>query len=608
MMPDGLSEFILLKLRGNEFRQLRRNSGEDGFCCLAGKHEEKDCRQTGKVAGRHEIKRLLIFMEHYFARLQNAIRLYWDKPAVSNYRGETFTYGQLAAQMERFHIFFDAIGLKKGDRVAICAKNTARMAVSFLSVNTYETVVVPILSDFTPGSVNHLVDHSESLVLFTDSDIWHKLNILAMPRLKAVVSVNDFTLLWSAGKDVSDAFSSVPALFEARYPMGFSGQNVNFNTANWDDLDIINYTSGTTSAPKGVMLTYRAISATVDFGQRYIPSSDKFRMVSMLPMAHMYGLVYEFLYPLCNGTGITFLGKTPSPSLLLSAMHDVKPYLLITVPLVMEKVFKSAIKPVLDKPAMKALTKVPGINTLIFSQIRKKLLGALGGNLQMIIMGGAPLNPEVEKWFKKLGLPYTVGYGMTEAAPLLAYAPWTTYVSGSCGRAVDCATVRVDSEDPQHVVGEIQAKGANICLGYYKNPEATAAAFTEDGYLKTGDLGVIDKDGNIFIKGRSKSMILSANGQNIYPEEVEAVVNNQDYVIESVVVDRATKLVALVYLDQDAMRKASLDAEAVAEIPENIRTRANRALPSYSQLQKVETVDRPFEKTPKMSIKRFMYK
>lgn len=547
-------------------------------------------------------------MEHYFARLQNAIRLYWDKPAVCNYRGETFSYGQLATQIERFHIFFEACGLKKGDRIAICAKNTARMAVSFLSVNTYETVVVPILSDFTPESVNHLVDHSESQMLFTDSDIWAKLDKSKMPLVKAVISVNDFTLLYADNDEVKKAYAAISETFASRYPMGFTGENVTYNTDNWDDLDLINYTSGTTSAPKGVMLTYKALSATIDFGQRYIPSSDKFRMVSMLPMAHMYGLVYEFLYPLCNGTSITFLGKTPSPSLLLSAMHDVRPYLLITVPLVMEKVFKSAIKPVLDKPVMKVLTRIPGVNSLIFKKIREKLLSALGGNLQMIIMGGAPLNPEVEKWFKRIGLPYTVGYGMTEAAPLLAYEACTSYVPGSCGRSVDCAVVRIDSEDPQHVVGEIQAKGDNVCIGYYKNPEATAAAFTEDGFLKTGDLGIIDANGNIFIRGRSKSMILSANGQNIYPEEVEAVVNNQDYVVESVVVDRAGKLVALVYLDGEAMKKAGLDEETVADLHETIRINANKALPSYSQLQKVEVVDKPFEKTPKMSIKRFMYK
>lgn len=546
-------------------------------------------------------------MEHYFSRLQNAIRLYWDKPAICNYRGETFTYGELATQIEKFHIFFEACGLKKGDRIAICAKNTARMALSFLSVNTYETVVVPILADFTPESVNHLVDHSESIILFTDNDIWAKLDKAQMPLIKAVVSVNDFTLLYG-DEDVQKAFASVSDKFAAKYPMGFTQENVVYNTDNWDDLDVINYTSGTTSAPKGVMLTYKALSATIDFGQRYIPSSDKYTMVSMLPMAHMYGLVYEFLYPLCNGTGITFLGKTPSPSLLLSAMHDVRPYLLITVPLVMEKVFKSAIKPVLEKPVMKVLVKIPGVNSLLFKKIREKLLGALGGNLQMIIMGGAPLNPEVEKWFKKLGLPYTVGYGMTEAAPLLAYEACDKYAPGSCGKAVDCAVVRIDSEDPQNVVGEIQAKGDNICLGYYKNPEATAAAFTEDGFLRTGDLGVIDAQGNIFIRGRSKSMILSANGQNIYPEEVEAVVNNQDYVVESVVVDRSGKLVAIVYLDTDAMKKAGLDAETIADVPENVRVASNKSLPPYSQIQKVEVLDHPFEKTPKMSIKRFMYK
>lgn len=565
-------------------------------------------KYNGKLLNLRLIHKDINAMEHYFARLQNAVRLYWEKPAVCNYRGESFTYGQLATQIERFHIFFEACGLKKGDRIAICAKNTARMAVSFLSVNTYETVVVPILSDFTPESVNHLVDHSESLILMTDNDIWAKLDIKAMPRLKAVVSVNDFTLLYVSDEKVREAFASVSERFAQKYPMGFTGENVTYNTDNWDDLDIINYTSGTTSSPKGVMLTYKALSATIDFGQRHIPSSDKFTMVSMLPMAHMYGLVYEFLYPLCNGTSITFLGKTPSPTLLLSAMRDVKPYLLITVPLVMEKVFKSAIKPVVEKPVMKVLTRIPGIKSLLFKKIREKLLSALGGNLQMIIMGGAPLNPEVEKWFKKLGLPYTVGYGMTEAAPLLAYEPCDSYVPGSCGKSVDCATVRIDSDDPQHVVGEIQAKGDNICLGYYKAPEATAAAFTEDGYLKTGDLGIIDAEGNIFIKGRSKSMILSANGQNIYPEEVEAVVNNQDYVVESVVVDRASKLVALIYLDQDAIRKNGLDAETVADIPERVRIASNRALPSYSQLQKVEVVDKPFEKTPKMSIKRFMYK
>ncbi len=547
-------------------------------------------------------------MEHYFARLQNAVRLYWDKPAICNFHGERFSYGQMATQIERFHIFFDGCSLEKGDKIAICAKNTARMALSFLAVNTSGKVAVPILADFTPDSVNHLVDHSESKVLFTDADIWAKLDIAAMPAVRAVVSVSDFTLLYAADDQVRGAFAGISAAFDAKYPMGFTQNNVEYDTDNWDDLALINYTSGTTSAPKGVMLTYKALSATIDFGQRHIPSSDKFTLVSMLPMAHMYGLVYEFLYPLCNGTSITFLGKTPSPTLLLSAMKEVRPYLLITVPLVMEKIFKSAIKPVVEKPVMRVLTRIPGIKSLIFKKISDKLLAALGGNIQMLIMGGAPLNPEVEKWLRRIGLPYTVGYGMTEAAPLLAFESAKDYVQGSCGKIMDCVQLRIDSEDPQHIVGEIQAKGDNICLGYFKNPEATAAAFTEDGYLKTGDLGIIDAQNNVFIKGRSKSMILSANGQNIFPEEVEAVVNTQDYVVESVVVDRAGKLVALVYLDREAMRKNGLDAEAEADVPETVRIVSNKSLPSYSQLQKVEAVETPFEKTPKMSIKRFLYK
>lgn len=547
-------------------------------------------------------------MEHYFARLQNATRLYWNKPAICNFHGESFTYGQMATQIERFHIFFDACGLKKGDKVALCAKNTARMVLSFLAINTSGKVVVPILADFTPDSVNNLVDHSESVILFADADIWNKLDIAKMPLLKAVISVNDYSLLYG-DTDIQKAYASISGLFAEKYPDGFGPEDVVYPVDNWDELAVINYTSGTTSAPKGVMITNRALSANVDFGQRYFPTSNNDAMVSMLPMAHMYGLMYEFLYPVSNGASVTFLGKTPSPTLLVSAMKEVHPYLIITVPLVMEKIYKSSLKPVLDKPVMKVLTRIPGVNNLIYKKIRETIMTTFGGKVRMIIMGGASLNPDVEKCFKRIGLPYTVGYGMTEVAPLLAYEYWSKYVPGSCGKAVDCATVRIDSEDPQHVVGEIQAKGDNICIGYYKNPEASASAFTDDGYLRTGDLGIIDAEGNIFIRGRSKSMILTANGQNIYPEEVEAAVNSQDYVVESVVVDRDGKIVALVYLDPDALRDAGITSpDLVAGLAENIRVNANKTMPSYSKIQKVEVVSKPFEKTPKMSIKRFMYK
>ena len=394
--------------------------------------------------------------------------------------------------------------------------------------------------------------------------------------------------------------------FGAKWAYCIKPDAVVFPTDNCDNLSTINYTSGSTGAPTGVMLTYRNFSACVDFSQRNVPAGDK--MVSMLPMAHMYGLVIEFIYPLCNGTAIYWLGKAPTPATLMKAFATVKPYLLITVPLVMEKIYKSKIKPTLDKPAVKFLLKVPGVNCIIYKKIKDGLVQAFGGNVQEFIMGGAALNPEVERIFKKIKFPYLVGYGMTEACPLLAYEHWTKYVPGSCGKAVDCATVRIDSEDPEHVAGEIQAKGENITIGYFKNPEASANAFTEDGFLRTGDLGIMDKHGNIFIKGRAKSMILTANGQNVYPEELEAIVNNQPYVNESVVVDRAGKIVALVYLDNDAIKRDKLDNEAVSDIPEKVRMGANRQLPAYSQITKVETVLTPFEKTPKMSIKRFLYK
>ena len=546
--------------------------------------------------------------KHYLWKLQETVKSCWDKKALCNYGGEAFTFCDLATNIEKFHILFEQSGIRKGDKVAICAKNTARWAVSFFAINTYGTVAVPILCDFHPESINHLVDHSESIALFVDADIWAKLDVSKMPLVKSVVNVQDFTVLYSADGLMEKAYAGLEASFAAKYPMGFSRENVSYPTDNEDDLAIINYTSGTTSAPKGVMLKYDSFTATVEYAQTNVKATPEDTLVSMLPMAHMYGLAFELTYPLCSGVCIYFLGKTPSPSLLLKAMKDVRPYMIVTVPLVMEKVYKSSLKPMLQKPAIKVATKIPGIRGIIFKKMREGLDAAFGGRCGHYIMGGAPLNPEVEDLFRKIKLRYTVGYGMTEACPLLAYEDPARFVKGSCGKPVNCAKVRIDSEDPQHIAGEIQAKGRNICLGYFKNPEASAVAFTDDGFLRTGDLGVMDADGNIFIKGRSKSMILSSNGQNIYPEEVEAIVNNQNYVLESVVVDRASKLVALVYLDEDAIKKAGLDAEAVSDIPEDIRIASNRKLPVYSQLAKVEVVPVPFEKTPKMSIKRFLYK
>ncbi len=539
-------------------------------------------------------------MKHYLKTLEDTIRNHWDLPSVADYKGKTFTYGELATNVETLHLFFEKAGIQKGDRISICARNSARWAISFYAVNTYEAVVVPLLADFHPDSITRLVNHSESIVIFVDSEIWAKLDPETMPNLKAAVNTVDFTLLWSRDEAFSSAWDQKENLLAEKYPEGFKPENVVYPIDNDDKLSIINYTSGTSGEPKGVMLTYGAMSDTDDFANAHFPNTPGQTIVSMLPMAHMYGLAIEFIHPNVDGVTVYFLGKAPSPTTLLAAMKEVKPYMVVTVPLVMEKVYANSIKPALKK--FKALVAIPLLRRLIFNKIRSKLMEAFGGNVGCFIMGGAPLKPEVERCFKRIRLPFTVGYGMTEACPLIAYEWWTDFAPGSCGKPVH--EVRIDSRDPQHIPGEIQARGANLTIGYYKNPEANALAFTEDGWFRTGDLGVMDSKRNVFIRGRIKSMILSSSGQNIYPEEIESVLSCNQYVSESVVVDRDGKIVALVYLEipEDA------DPKDLENLPEKIADEANRSLPKYSQIAKVEIVDKPFEKTPKMSIKRYLYK
>ena len=543
-------------------------------------------------------------MKHYLQRLEESVKKNWERPALGNYKGETFTFGDVARQCAALHLFFREAGVAKGEKMALCAKNTARWGMSFLAGNTYEAVMVPILADFHPDNVNSLVAHSESTILFTDNEMWPKLSIDKMPLLKAVISTTDFALLYAATPQIKEAYDTLESKFEAEYPGGFKAENVSYPTDNGKDLAIINYTSGTVSVPKGVMLRYECISANVEFGQNRIPSTPNDKIVSMLPMAHMYGMMFELIYPLCGGSSIYYLGKMPTPAMLMGALAEIKPYLLITVPLVMEKIYKSKLQPVLDKPLMNVLTHIPGVNNLIFSKIRKTLLAAFGGNIREIVMGGAALNPDIEKVFRKVKLPYTVGYGMTEAAPLMAYEDWWNFAPKSCGKPIDTVEIRIDSENPYKVVGEIQARGINIMSGYYKNQEATDAAFTPDGWMRTGDLGLLDKKGNVFIKGRSKNMILSPNGQNIYPEEIEAVINMQPYVVESIVLGRGASLVALDYMDAEKMEQDAVNSD---EYRKTLMAEVNRQMPAYSKLSDVERMNSPFEKTPKMSIKRFLY-
>jgi long-chain acyl-CoA synthetase len=420
-----------------------------------------------------------------------------------------------------------------------------------------------------------------------------------------VINLEDYSILYLRDESHRATIEAKLANIPAVYPEEAKHDVVNYGCGSLDDLAIINYTSGTTSQPKGVMLTSANISSNIDFALTHIPVHDGDKIISMLPLAHMYGMAFEFIYPVCGGGHVYFLGKTPTPSLLMQALADVKPYLLITVPLVLEKIFKGKILPLLGKPIMRLLTHTPGFNRMIYSKIRKQLLNTFGGNIRSIILGGAALNPSIEKIMRKVKLPYTVGYGMTECAPLLSYSDWRKFKAGSCGRAVDGLDLRIDSENPRKKVGEIQAKGPNVMLGYYKNEEATREVFTDDGYLRTGDLGIIDKNGNVFIRGRSKCMILTANGQNIYPEEVEALLNTMPHVAESLIVEREKRLVALVALPAEDLERD--EATVKAEL-EDVRVETNILLPAYSQITSIEIIREGFAHTPKQSIKRFLYK
>lgn len=537
-------------------------------------------------------------MKHFIELFEEVTLRKWGMPALSDYKGRDYTYSDVAGEIEKLHLAFENIGIVKGEKIAICGKNSARWAIAFLAASTYEAVAVPLLYDFTPESVLKLTDHSESAILFTDKNVLRKIDPSAAPGLMAVISLDDFSCLWARNPEYGVAMESAISEFNNLHPQGMTPEGFHYRHGSLDDLAVINYTSGTTGDPKGVMLTAESISTNVTYGHRNVPVHDDDCSLSMLPMAHMFGLAFEFLYTFCGGSHVYFLGKTPSPSTLLAAFAEVRPYILVTVPLVMEKIVMTKVMPVFNKPVIKILSAIPGIRDILYAKARRKLMDAFGGNVRTIPMGGAALNPAVEKLLRKMKIPYTVGYGMTECGPLVAYQDWKTFRRSSCGKQLDgFSRIRVDSTDPAKIPGEIQVQGSNVMVGYYKNDKATEAAFTEDGWLRTGDLGIIRKDGSIYLKGRSKCMILSANGQNIYPEEIESIINSQPEIDESLVVSRGGRLVALVTLIQGAG-----DTLAPA-----FREKINRMLPSYSQISSFEIQTVPFVHTPKHSIKRSLY-
>ena len=548
-------------------------------------------------------------MEECFLRyIEESIKNNWNRAALTDFKGATYSYKDVARKIEKLHLLFAHCGIQKGDKIALCGRNMSNWGTAFLATLAYGAVAVPILNEFKAETIHHIVNHSEARLLFAGDVVWEAIDPEAMPALDGVLRVEDYSLRFSRKEQLTEARARLNELFGQKYPERFRPEDVHYEYDRLDDLAVINYTSGTTSQSKGVMLPYRSLWTNLQFALNVFGITPGEKVVSMLPMAHMYGLAFEFIYEFANGMHIHFLSRTPSPKVIADAFAEVRPHLIITVPLVIEKIIKKRVFPSLEKPHIKLLMNIPVINDKIREKIRKQVVAAFGGRFKELIIGGAALNHEVEHFLHAIHFPYTVGYGMTECGPLLSYDGWKTFKPGSCGKAVDRVTLRIDSPDPQHIVGEILAKGDCVLTGYFKNPEATAAALDAEGWLHTGDMGIIDKDGYVYIKGRCKNMILSANGQNIYPEEIEDKLNNMPYIGESIVVDRAGKLVALIHPDTDQMEADQVQENQLAEIMKDNLKEVNQQLPSYSQLGSYELYAEEFEKTPKRSIKRFLYK
>ena len=550
--------------------------------------------------------------KHYLQCLTEVMEHQWNDLALSDYNeNHEYTFGELAVEILRLHVLFEQLGLKRGDKIALCGRNCANWAVAYLAIAAYEGVCVSILQDFTAVDIAHLLEHSDSELLFVGPYVWKDLqNQPLPPKIKAALSLEDWRPLYERkGSKKEKAVHVLTAeewqeAFQAKYPRAIEPEDVYFS-ADPEVLSLINYTSGSTGSPKGVMLNGRSLSNNVEIGMKILPVEPGQRLVSMLPLAHMFGQVCELLYPLCSGTHIYFLTKSPTPSILLKAMKEVQPYLVVTVPLVIEKIYKKNLDPTLSKWAIRTFWHMPPISSILHARVKSALKNAFGGKLRYFICGGAAMNPVVEKCLMDIHFPLSIGYGMTECGPLIGGNPPKYFKARSGGAPVMNMEVKID-EPNQAGIGEILVKGENVMLGYYKNPDATNAAFTPDGWLRTGDLGRLDRKQNIYIKGRNKTMFLGASGQNIYPEEIEDKLNNQEAVGESLIVEREGKLIALVFPDETLTKRMTKD-EILHIMRANLE-KLNHLIPSYSKVADIEVQDKPFEKTPKRSIKRFLYK
>lgn len=545
--------------------------------------------------------------ESFLYYIEHSIKTHWNHQALSDYNSVSYTYKEVARMIEELHILFREGGIRRGDKIALCSRNMANWGIAFLATLSYGAVAVPILHEFKPDNIHHIITHSGARILFAGQPIWDDLDKTHMPALETVVKLEDFTLLHNTNLKVSEVEARLTEMFGRKYPDCFGPEDVHYTPDKPEELAMINYTSGTTSASKGVMLPYRSMWSNLKYALDKMGYNPGERLVSILTMAHMYGLAFELIYPFASGTHVIFIAKTPSPKVINEIFTRVRPHLIVAVPLIIEKIIKHRVLPQLEKFHIKLFLKIPYLSRHLRTSIKNKISNAFGGRFRLIAIGGAALNYEVEKFLSSVRFPYTVGYGMTECGPAITFDDWHTFRAGSCGKAVDRMEVVIDSADQENTVGEILVRGANVMDGYYQNREATQAAIDAQGWLHTGDLGIIDKDGYLFIKGRSKNMILGPSGQNIYPEEIEDRLNALPYVSESLVVEKDGKLVALVYPDYEQAKKDKVSDEALKKIMDDNRKLLNTMIPAYSQVARLKIRETEFEKTPKRSIKRYLY-